>query len=94
LRVVGVAVIERAEKRHGDLSGPLAAWLKIATEETWTGLNDIRKTLPSTEEHKGKFIFNIRRNSYRLIATINFRSQTLFVERVLTHAEYDKGGWK
>ena len=94
MRVAGIAVIERAAKRHGDLSGPLAAWLKIATEETWAGLNDIRKTLPSTDEHRGKFIFNIKGNSYRLIATINFRSRILFVERILTDAEYNRGGWK
>jgi mRNA interferase HigB len=94
LKVVGTGVIDKAAKRHGDLSSPLAAWLKIATEQTWTGLNDIRKTLPSTDEHHGKFIFNIKGNSYRLIATINFKSNTLFIEHVLTHAEYDKGGWK
>jgi len=94
LNVVGTGVIDRAIKKHGDLSGPLAAWLKIATEETWAGLNDIRKTFPSTDSYAGKFIFNIKGNTYRLIATINFRSQTLFIEYVLTHAEYDKGGWK
>ncbi|HEY6352060.1 MAG TPA: type II toxin-antitoxin system HigB family toxin [Candidatus Angelobacter sp.] len=94
LKVVGTGVIDKAVKQHGDLSGPLAAWLKIAKQETWVGLNDIRKTLPKTDEYNKKFIFNIKGNSYRLIASINFRSQTLFVEYVLTHAEYDKGGWK
>jgi mRNA interferase HigB len=94
LKVLGTGVIDKAKKKHGDLSGPLAAWLKIATAETWVGLNDIRKTFSGTDEYQGKFIFNIKGNSYRLIATINFRSQTLFIEYVLTHAEYDKGGWK
>lgn len=94
MKVVGTSVIDKAIKKHGDLSGPLAAWLKIAREETWVGLNDIRKSLPKTDEHNRKFIFNIKGNSYRLIAEINFRSQMLFIERVLTHAEYDKGGWK
>ena len=94
MRVVNTGVIDKAIKVHGDLSGPLAAWLKIAKNETWAGLNDIRKTWPKTDEYDGKFIFNIKGNNYRLIATINFKSQTLFVEHVLTHAEYDKGGWK
>jgi mRNA interferase HigB len=87
-------VIDKANKVRGDLSGPLSAWLKIAKNETWTGLNDIRKTWPKTDEHEGNFIFNVKGNTYRLIATINFKSQTLFIEHVLTHAEYDKGGWK
>ena len=80
MNVVGTGVIDRAIKKHGDLSGPLAARLKIATEETWAGLNDIRKTFPSTDSYAGKFIFNIKGNT--LIATNNFRSQTLFIEYV------------
>ena len=94
MRLVNTGVIDKAIRTHSDLSGPLAAWLKIAEEAAWAGLNDIRKTLPKTDEVDGKYIFNIKGNSYRLIAIINFRSQTLFVEHVLTHAEYDKGGWK
>jgi mRNA interferase HigB len=94
LRVVGTGVIDKAIKRHGDLKGPMGAWLQIASTESWAGLNDIRKTFPSTDEYEGKFIFNIKGNKYRLIAAINFGSQTLFVERILTHAEYDKGDWK
>ncbi|HLW53804.1 MAG TPA: type II toxin-antitoxin system HigB family toxin [Candidatus Angelobacter sp.] len=94
MRVVNAGVIDRAIKKHADLSGPLATWLKIAREAKWLGLNDIRKTWPKTDEVDGSFIFNIKGNNYRLIATINFKSQTLFVEHVLTHADYDKGGWK
>lgn len=94
MRVVNTGVIDKAIKAHAELSGPLAAWLKVARKETWAGLNDIRKTWPKTDAHSSKFIFNIKGNHFRLIATINFRSQTLFIEHVLTHAEYDKGGWK
>ena len=94
MKVVGTRVIDKAIKKHGDLSGTLSVWLKIASEETWAGLNDIRKILPSTDAAYGKFIFNIKGNHYRLIATINFESQMLFVEHILTHAEYDRGDWK
>jgi mRNA interferase HigB len=94
VRVVNTGVIDKAIKKHGDLSGPLAAWLRIAREAAWASLNDIRKTFPKTDEVDGQYIFNIKGNSYRLIATINFKSQTLFIEHVFTHAEYGKGGWK
>jgi mRNA interferase HigB len=39
-------------------------------------------------------VFNIKGNSYRLIAAINYKSQTIFLKSVLTHAEYDKEDWK
>jgi mRNA interferase HigB len=39
-------------------------------------------------------IFNIRRNVYRLIVKVDFRSKLLMVKDLLTHKEYDRGGWK
>lgn len=39
-------------------------------------------------------VFNLGGNSFRLIAGINYESQTIFIKDVLTHAEYDKGDWK
>lgn len=33
-------------------------------------------------------------DTYRLIVKIEYRWQTIFVKHLLTHAEYDRGGWK
>lgn len=42
----------------------------------------------------GKTVFNIKGNNFRLITTINFTLATVFVQKVLTHAEYSKEKWK
>ncbi len=51
-----------------------------------------------TEEREYRFcrVFNLGhgKNAYRLIAAIHFNTQIVFVLRLLTHAEYDKNGWK
>ncbi len=39
-------------------------------------------------------VFNIKGNQHRLIAKVEYRLQIIFVECVLTHAEYDKAKWK
>jgi mRNA-degrading endonuclease HigB of HigAB toxin-antitoxin module len=39
-------------------------------------------------------IFNIAGNKYRLIAKIYYQQQTVLIRFVLTHAEYDREGWK
>ena len=41
-----------------------------------------------------RIVFNIGGNKYRLIARIVYRSQTIFVVRIMTHEEYDLGKWK
>ncbi len=43
----------------------------------------------------GKYtVFNIKGNAFRLIAEINYRTGRLYIRHVLTHAAYDRGGWK
>lgn len=39
-------------------------------------------------------VFNIRGNTYRLIVTIHYNRQKIYIRHVLTHAEYDRGDWK
>jgi len=39
-------------------------------------------------------VFNIKGNTYRLIARVNHKSQKVFILHILTHAEYDKGEWE
>jgi mRNA interferase HigB len=39
-------------------------------------------------------VFNIKKNSYRLITRIRYRGQTIFIIKILTHKQYDEGKWK
>ena len=42
----------------------------------------------------GKFtVFNIAGNKYRMITVIHFNTGRVYVRRILTHAEYDRGAW-
>ena len=37
---------------------------------------------------------SIKGNKYRLILSINYEQQIIYIKYVLTHAEYDKENWK
>lgn len=53
------------------------------------------QTIYPKAEAVGEFIvFNIKGNKYRLIASINYEKQVIYIKYVLTHAEYDKDSWK
>ena len=80
-----------AAKRHGDLSAPLDLWYRVAKKAEWKSLDEVRQTADAV----GKYtVFNIKGNSYRMIAEINYRSRRIFVRQVLSHADYERGGWK
>jgi mRNA interferase HigB len=93
LRVLGTEVLDSAKKTHRDLTPSVTTWLMIAWEATWKNLNEVRLTWRNTDCVKGKTIFNIKGNRYRLIAVVNYASQTIIVKMLITHAEYSIGGW-
>ena len=33
-------------------------------------------------------------NKYRLIAFVHYRRKVVYIKRILTHKDYDKGTWK
>jgi mRNA interferase HigB len=93
LRVLGTEVLDKAKKTHRDLTSSIATWLMIAREARWKNLNEVRLTWRNTDCVKGKTIFNIKGNRYRLIAIVNYASQTIIVRMLVTHAEYSRGEW-
>lgn len=69
---------------------PLAAWLRITNRQAWQSFSDVRATFNSADYVGGKVVFNIGGNNYRLIVSINYRNQLVFVRWLGTHAEYDR----
>ena len=86
-------LFEKAEQ-YPDAKAALQTWFDVASMADWGSLTDIRKTYPATDIVGDLAIFNIRGNHYRLIVRMAFRTKRIYVKEFLTHAEYDKGGWK
>lgn len=86
-------LFEKAAK-FADAKSALQVWFDTAVEAEWRSLEDVRTTFPSADMVGDLAIFNIRGNRYRLIVRMVFRYQRVYIKEFLTHAEYDKGGWK
>jgi mRNA interferase HigB len=94
MHVISRKKLKEAAGRHSDLEGPFDAWFRIAKKAVWKGIADVRKTFSSADAVGKWTIFNVKGNQYRLIAEINYLSGRVYIRYVLTHAEYDRGGWK
>ena len=94
MRVISRRALRYFALGHANSDRPLDAWYKIAKAARWRNLAEIQRTWPSAEAVGELTVFNIKGNTYRLIARINYRNGTLFIRAVLTHAGYDKGNWK
>ncbi len=79
---------------HPDAEAALDTWYRVARRATWQNLAEVKATYSHADYIVPYTVFNIRGNNYRLIAEIFYDDQTLLVRHVLTHEEYDEGGWK
>ena len=80
----------------GDSEGPLRAWHAHVAHRSvaWQSWGDVKSAFGSASRVGNCAVFNVGGNKYRLVARILFSSQKVFVLRIMTHAEYDGGGWK
>lgn len=94
MHVISRKKLREAALRHRDLEAALDVWFRVAKHSAWRSLADVRHTWRAADVVGKWTVFNIKGNHYRLITEINYLCQRVYIRHVLTHAEYDRGGWK
>jgi mRNA interferase HigB len=69
-------------------------WHKVASKATWGNLIEVQEVFPKAEAVGNFTVLNIKGNNYRLIVSIDYEQQLIYIKYILTHAEYDKEQWK
>ena len=87
-------IIESIEEKIGQLPLSLKAWFTTVKRSRWHNLAEVKQVYPTADVVARYTVFNIKGNKYRIITRIVYRSQTVFIVAIMTHAEYDLGKWK
>ena len=90
--VINQSELHQFARRHANARKPLSSWLQVATTAAWKSMADLKNTFRSADYVKDMVIFNIGGNNFRLIASVDFASQRIYVLEIMTHSEYDE--WK
>jgi mRNA interferase HigB len=94
MHVISRKRLREACRNHADVCEALDDWFAIASKAHWSNLNEVQRFYPQAEAVSSFTVFNIKGNRYRLIASINYEKQIIYIKYVLTHSEYDKDRWK
>ncbi|GCL43393.1 MAG: type II toxin-antitoxin system HigB family toxin [Dolichospermum sp.] len=81
-------------QEHANSCEILDDWYITASKADWRNLVQVQSVYPKAEAVGNFTVFNIKGNKYRLISSINYDKQVIYIKYVLTHAEYDKDYWK
>ena len=90
MKVVGLKILDKFKKKHGDCRTQIDEWLKDVRTSNWRSFNDIKKVYPSASVLNGNtVIFNIKGNKYRLVTVVVIVANRVFIDWVGTHEEYN-----
>lgn len=78
-----------AKPEYADAKGPLQAWHAECARADWSSPNELKAEFRSASLVKGKVVFNIAGNKYRLIVDIDYARRIVFVKFVGTHRQND-----
>lgn len=70
---------------------PLLAWYYEISKSSFRNFNELKAVYGNASMVSGsRVIFNIKRNDFRLVASVNFRQSAAYVIWFGTHRAYDK----
>lgn len=94
MHVISYRKIREFAQKHTAVQTVLDSWYKIASKARWQNLIEVQSVFPSAEAVGNFTVFNIKGNQYRLIVSIDYRHQLIYIKNILTHSDYDKNQWK
>ncbi|MEH2422715.1 MAG: type II toxin-antitoxin system HigB family toxin [Nostoc sp.] len=94
MHVISYRSLRKYTESHADCREALDNWYKVANKADWSNLVEVQLVFLKAEAVGNFTIFNIKGNKYRLIVSIDYEKQLIYIKNIFTHAEFDKEEWK
>jgi len=93
MTVVGKKILEDFMKKHARAKSPLSSWIQDVEDADWETPQDIKNRYRSADFlSDNRVVFNIGGNNFRLVVIVRYQNGIVMIDRIGTHAQYDK--WK
>jgi mRNA interferase HigB len=90
-RIFAKSTLRLFWENYPDSEQYLKTWYDTAMSSEWRTPADVKKSYASASILKdSRIVFNIKGNTYRLVAKFNYEKQWIFIRFIGTHSEYDK----
>jgi mRNA interferase HigB len=77
-------------EKHPDAEQALKSWVDEAKNANWVQPATIKEQYRNASILKSRrVVFNIKGNDYRLVVSVAYRFQAVYVKFIGTHKEYD-----
>jgi mRNA interferase HigB len=102
VHIVTLKHLSEAIKNYPDAANEIQSWIGIVDAARWHNIVEVRSVFKDADLVDDYVIFNIRRNTYRLITVIHYAKTTsakqtdghVYIRSFLTHKQYDnRSNW-
>jgi mRNA interferase HigB len=94
MHIISRKILRQFWQKYPDSETALIRWFKLINSAKFQNFEELRSVFPSADLVDDLIVFNIGGNKYRLITSMHFNRQKVYIRYVLTHSEYDKNQWK
>jgi mRNA interferase HigB len=91
MRIISRRILKEFWEKHPDAEQPLRAWYADVKQAQWRSPSEIKNIY----QHAGviannRVVFNIKGNSYRLVAAVQYEFGIVYIRFAGTHKEYSR----
>jgi mRNA interferase HigB len=72
----------------------LFGWYQVISKNSIRNFAELKKLFGSVDKVGSLYVFDIGGNKVRLIASIHFNRQRIYIRHILDHTDYNKEQWK
>ena len=90
MKIVAIRILRDFWHRYPESEQPLKAWVAEVKNAIWTQPADIKAQYGNASILRNRrVVFNVKGNDYRLVASVAYRFQAVYVKFIGTHKQYD-----
>jgi mRNA interferase HigB len=90
-RIFAKRTLRQYWEKNSDSAQYLKTWYDTAMNSDWKTPYEVKQTYANSSILKdSRIVFNIKGNSYRLVAKFNYEKQWIFIRFIGTHSEYER----
>lgn len=89
MHVISLKMLRVFWQKHPEAENVLREWHSVVEHAEFKDFTHIREFFNSADYVPPLTVFDVGGNNYRVVVIVRYRFKKVFVQKVLTHREYD-----
>jgi mRNA interferase HigB len=90
MHIISLKMLREFWQKHPEAEQALRQWHSVVKQAEFTDFNHIRQLFNAADYVPPYVVFDVGGNNYRVVVIVRYRFKKVFVQKVLTHRDYDE----